>query len=128
METGDQAIITLNLWLLRFPSLQNHEKQIPIVSKLNKDIKDTPYDLPQEKLWGIVESEHIVIIFHVVLVQEGVQLFQLRRERELTEMLCQTGQLQLHAAPGFTEGQSKLPNPPQVSQSLSTQAWNVGFF
>lgn len=33
--------------------------------------------VPQQELWRIVEAEHVIVILHVVLVQESVQLFQL---------------------------------------------------
>lgn len=32
---------------------------------------------PKQKLRGVVEAEHVVIVLHVVLVQKGVELFQL---------------------------------------------------
>lgn len=34
--------------------------------------QESPYNLPQKKLWGIIKPEHVVIIFHIVLIQEGV--------------------------------------------------------
>lgn len=34
--------------------------------------------IPQEKLRRIVEAEHIVIIFHIILVQQSIQLLQLK--------------------------------------------------
>lgn len=42
------------------------------------------FSLPFEEVRGIVESEHVVIILNVILVQQRVQLLQLQQKEEET--------------------------------------------
>lgn len=58
---------------------------------------------PQEELWWIIKPEHVVVIFHVVLVQESVQLFELKKPREKS-IICLRKQSCLLREQSYPEG------------------------
>lgn len=63
--------------------------------------------LPQQKLRRIVKAEHVIIILHVVLIQESVQLLQLNR-REAGENKKHLNTLgELYCSPLITQSEKK---------------------
>lgn len=83
-------------WGTQSPEVEKRNtSQDPITKEQNKTSSvnnqsmahDQP-GIPQEKLRRIVEAEHIVIVFHVILVQQSVQLLQLKdRKSVLSKVL-----------------------------------------
>ena len=39
-------------------------------------------ELPEQELGGVVKSEHVVIVFHIVLIKKGVKLLELVLENK----------------------------------------------
>lgn len=54
--------------------------------------------IPQQKLRWIVKAEHIVIVFHIILIQQRIQLLQLQdKANVLFKALCTLDTMCLNA-------------------------------
>lgn len=87
-----------------------------------KEIRFILQFLPFEKVWRIIKSKHVVVVFHIVFIQQRVQLLQLRQtDREhrvvcfiATEMQCRP----TVAHYGRVQSQSLLPRASQTLLQL----------
>ena len=57
-------------------------------------------DSPQQELGRIVKPEHVVVIFHVILIQQRVQLPELRDQTSVLPVMLGTSAEATHANSG----------------------------